>query len=89
LRFITLPLLAPTLSVAFLFRATDVLRAFGEIQQLTFGGPRDSTTILNLLIYKATFQYMDWGYAAVVSIILIIISLLLLLVTLKFTTKGK
>jgi multiple sugar transport system permease protein len=89
LRFITLPLLAPTLSVAFLFRATDVLRAFGEIQQLTFGGPRDSTTILNLLIYKATFQYMDWGYAAVVSIILVIISLLLLLVTLKFTTKGR
>lgn len=89
LRSITLPLLTPTLSIAFLFRTTDILRAFGEIQQLTFGGPREATTILNLLIYRMTFQYIDWGYAAVVSIILIVISSLLLVITLKVTSRGK
>ncbi|MEM2951058.1 MAG: sugar ABC transporter permease [Nitrososphaeria archaeon] len=89
LRYIILPLLTPTLSIAFLFRTTDILRAFGEIQQLTFGGPREATTILNLLIYRMTFQYIDWGYASVVSIILIVISSFLLIITLKVTSRGR
>lgn len=88
-RYITLPLLVPTLSIAFLFRITDVLRAFGEIYQLTFGGPREATTILNILIYKMTFDYMDWSYAAVLSIFLIVISLFIMIISIKIGQKGK
>jgi len=77
---ITLPLLKPTIAVAVLFRVVDILQAFPEIWQLTFGGPAYATTILNLLVYIATFDMRDWSYAAVVSIVLIILSLIVTLV---------
>ncbi|MEM3715119.1 MAG: sugar ABC transporter permease [Nitrososphaeria archaeon] len=71
---ITLPLLKPTIAVAALFRSIDILQAFPEIWQLTFGGPAYATTILNLLVYIQTFDAHDWSYAAVVSIVLVILS---------------
>jgi multiple sugar transport system permease protein len=71
-RHITLPLLKPTIALATLFRVIDVLQAFPELWQLTFGGPVYSTTILNILVYLATFNFHDLGYASVVSIILVL-----------------
>jgi multiple sugar transport system permease protein len=71
---ITLPLLKPTIAVVLLFRTVDVLQAFPEIWQLTFGGPVYATTILNILVYIATFDMRDYAYAAVVSLLLIMLS---------------
>jgi len=73
--YITLPLLRPTIALAAFFRIIDVLQAFPELWQLTFGGPAYATTILNILVYVATFDFHDLGYAAVVSLILIMIAL--------------
>jgi len=74
---IALPLLKPTIAVALFFRTVDVLQAFPELWQLTFGGPAYSTTILNILVYIATFDMCDWSYAAVVSLFLMLISLII------------
>ena len=72
---ISLPLLKPTIAVALFFRTIDVLQAFPELWQLTFGGPAFATTILNILAYIATFQMMNVNYAAIVSLVLAVISL--------------
>jgi len=76
---ITLPLLKPTILVAAFFRTIDILQAFPEIWQLTFGGPQSATTILNILAYLATFEFMDWGYASIVALTLMLITALFVL----------
>jgi len=84
---ITLPLLKPTISVAVLFRTIDVLQAFPEIWQLTFGGPAYATTILNILVYIETFDMRDWSYAAVVSLVLIALSFIVTLIYTLFKRR--
>ena len=74
-RHITLPLLRPTIVVALFFRIIDVLQAFPEIWELTFGGPMYATTILNILVYIATFTLTDFSYAAVVALTLMLLTI--------------
>jgi len=84
---ITLPLLKPTIMVALFFRTVDILQAFPELWQLTFGGPKFATTILNILVYIATFQLMDWSYAAVTALTLMIIAIGLVITFYKFIRR--
>lgn len=86
-RYITLPLLRSTILVALLFRAIDILQAFPEIWCLTWGGPGFSTTILNILIAIVSFTWMNWGYAAMIGIILLIMGVALSIVTLKLRPR--
>ncbi|MEM3713560.1 MAG: sugar ABC transporter permease [Nitrososphaeria archaeon] len=76
-RFITFPLMRSTFLVAGLFRMIDIIQAFPEIWLLTYGGPSFATTILNILVYLISFQWFNWGYAATVSIIMLILSVTL------------
>jgi len=75
LRYITLPLLKPTILVATIFRTVDAFRAFDKLVSLTFGGPADRTTILSIHLYKVTFRHLRWGYGATVALTLILLSL--------------
>jgi trehalose/maltose transport system permease protein len=52
---IRLPLLAPTLLIAALFRAPDAFRIFDLVYVLTGGGPADATEVLSTLTYKTLF----------------------------------
>lgn len=61
---ITLPLLAPVLLVATLFRFLDALRAFDLIFVLTGGGPAGSTETLTVFAYRNLFQTLQLGVGA-------------------------
>jgi multiple sugar transport system permease protein len=71
-RYVTLPLLAPILSVVFIFRFIDVFKAFDIIYVLTEGGPGNATSILPWRIYQEAFRYYNTGYASALSWILLI-----------------
>jgi multiple sugar transport system permease protein len=68
LRRITLPLLAPILLVALLFRTIDAFRVFDTIYVLTGGGPADSTETLSIYAYKTLFQSLEFGYGAALAV---------------------
>lgn len=72
---ITLPLLRPTLAVALMFRVIDAFRAFDKILIMTNGGPAEATTILSIYLYKVSFHYQNWGYGALLALILIAVTL--------------
>ncbi len=78
-RRITLPLLAPTILVALLFRSMDALRTFDIIYGLTKGGPGISTETLSSLAYKFYFTRAQFGqgsaYGMVVFAVILILSL--------------
>jgi multiple sugar transport system permease protein len=73
-RRITLPLLAPALLVAAVFRTIDALRVFDAVYVLTGGGPADGTQTLSVYAYRILFQTLDFGYGAALSVTVLMIT---------------
>jgi multiple sugar transport system permease protein len=71
LRYITLPLLLPSISVVVVFETIFKLRVFDLIVPLTGGGPGTSTHSLGLVLYRLYFRYFDGGSAAAVGMVLL------------------
>jgi sn-glycerol 3-phosphate transport system permease protein len=86
-RNVTLPLLSPTLFFATVVGGILALQAFGQVDLLTQGGPRDKTNVLVYAIYRAVFREENDGKAAVLAIALFVITLLLTLVQLRFLER--
>ena len=74
-RYVTLPLLRPTLAAALMFRVIDAFRAFDKILIMTNGGPAEVTTILSIYLYKVSFHYQNWNYGALLALVLIAVTL--------------
>ncbi|MFH1604718.1 MAG: sugar ABC transporter permease [Pseudomonadota bacterium] len=68
LRRITLPLLAPVVLIALVFRTIDAFRVFDAIYVLTGGGPADSTETLSIYAYKVLFQGLEFGYGSALAV---------------------
>jgi ABC-type sugar transport system permease subunit len=64
---IRLPLLAPALLIAALFRALDAFRIFDLVYVLTGGGPADATEVLSTLTYKTLFSALQFGPGSALS----------------------
>lgn len=69
-RYITLPMLGPTLVTAAVLRSVDVLRFFDVIYLTTQGGPGNASTTLNILAYRRGFEFFDFGYASAIMVTL-------------------
>jgi multiple sugar transport system permease protein len=73
LRFITLPLLRPTLVFLLVVLVIGGLNAYIPFQLMTNGGdPLDLTHSILTLMYEATFSRIDFGYGAAISYLLTI-----------------
>lgn len=72
---ITLPLLSPTIMMAFLLRGIELLKVYDLIYATTAGGPNQMTENLNLLVYTYAFDYFQMGDASALMIVFFIIVL--------------
>lgn len=70
-RYITLPLILPTIVITLLIRAIWIANFAEIIIVMTNGGPANSTQIVATYIYDTAYQKMDFGYASVISIALL------------------
>lgn len=73
---ITLPMLAPSITVALIFRTITALQTFDIPYTMTKGGPGDATETLAMLIHKTTIDYLDVGYGSALAVCMFILSLL-------------
>jgi multiple sugar transport system permease protein len=76
-RYITLPLLRPSLAMALILCVTGSLLAFDQFYILTKGGPDNATVTVVQLIYREAFQRQNLGTAAAISVIVLIALLVL------------
>ncbi len=76
--YIELPLMLPTLGIAFFIRFIDGFRVFDNIFVLTGSGAGGSTTSLSIYIYLAFFRSGEIGNAVAASMLLFIVAFLLL-----------
>jgi ABC-type sugar transport system permease subunit len=65
---ITLPLLAPAILVAAVFRGLDALRVFDLVFVLTSGGPGTATEPLSLYAFTVLTQRLRFGYGSALSV---------------------
>ena len=73
LRYITLPLLRPTLITAIMLRTIFAFKVFDEIFLLTNGGPGTATEVISLYIYKVFSGQFRLGYASFLALALSVI----------------
>lgn len=69
-RYITLPLLAPSVTIAVLMMTITGLRVFDQIMALTGGGPVNMTHTLASDFYYQTWSKFRYGYGSALALIL-------------------
>ena len=76
-RHITLPLITPTAFFCLIISSIGAFQIFDNAYVLTSGGPGDASRTIAMYIYEVGFKAFEFGYAATISL-----SLLIILVTL-------
>jgi multiple sugar transport system permease protein len=71
-RYVTLPLLAPAIVFAAVFRGIDAFRTFDLVWGLTLGGPGRSTTTLSFESFRSGFEFFRYGYSSAVAYVMVI-----------------
>lgn len=85
---ITVPLLKPTILMTTIMSTNGTLQLFDESMNLTTGGPGKSTMSLSHYIYNSSFvQSPRFGYAAAMSIIILLMVAVLAVIQMKVGDK--
>jgi len=69
-RFIT-----PIVTIVILLRTMDAFRVFETMYIMTFGGPSGATESITTFTYKIAFRNFEMGYAAALSIVMLVITI--------------
>ena len=86
-RYITIPLISPTILLTFIITIIGSLQVFAQIAVLTQGGPGISTTVLIYYLYQQAFLFGQFGYGSVLSLVLFVIVLILTVVQWQLRKK--
>jgi multiple sugar transport system permease protein len=88
-RRLTLPLMAPTLSLlACRDVALSLQLAFVPALLVTGGGPDRATTFLPLLVYRNAFENGRYGYAAAITVVAFALTLVIVATQLRVLRRG-
>jgi multiple sugar transport system permease protein len=88
-RFITIPLLMPTILIVLLLRIIEALKVFPTIYVLTGGGPGDATEALNFLAFHLAFDQSRMGYGATLSTVVLLLSIIIALVFIRLGRTAR
>lgn len=72
---VTLPLLAPAIAFAGIFRAIDAFRTFDLVFGLTYGGPGRATTTLSFWAFENGRVFQRYGYASAIAYVMVIVAI--------------
>jgi ABC-type sugar transport system permease subunit len=88
-RYIVLPTIIPVaIAVAFM-QIVYATRVFDEIYATTRGGPSFGTTVMNMWIYKQSFDFLNFGYGAALSYLLSLFTVIFILLNHYAATKSR
>ncbi|HVF76834.1 MAG TPA: sugar ABC transporter permease [Solirubrobacteraceae bacterium] len=89
-RRLTLPLMAPTLSLlAIRDIALSLQFAFVPALLVTGGGPDRATTFLPLLVYRNAFENGRYGYAAAITVVSFAMTLVIVATQVRILRRGR
>ncbi|MCL6632430.1 MAG: sugar ABC transporter permease [Alicyclobacillus herbarius] len=70
---VTLPMLSPLIFFNLLMGTISSFMVFTQVYVITNGGPINSTLVYVLYLYREAFTYLNMGYAAALSLILLVL----------------
>lgn len=70
---ITLPFLAPTLTIVLVLAVKDGFLVFDYILAITGGGPAGTTNSIGTFIYQTAFESFNYSYAVANSVVLFVL----------------
>lgn len=82
-RFLTIPLLMPTILVVVLIRLIAALKTYDLIYILTRGGPGTSTETISYYIYRVAFVFLDMGRSSAMSFLLLLLIVVLTVILMR------
>jgi len=88
-RYITVPLLRPTIALMLVLSITGSLLAFDQFFILTRGGPDNSTVSMVMVIYREAFTRFDLGSAAAISVLLLLVLVALNVLQLRILGRER
>lgn len=88
-RFITVPLMMPTILVAILIRMIAALKTYDLVYILTRGGPGIATETISYYIYRVAFVFLDMGKSSAMSFLLLIVIVFLTLVLMRIMRTAE
>ncbi|QJD85485.1 carbohydrate ABC transporter permease [Cohnella herbarum] len=86
---ITLPLLAPSITISVFMALTNSIKVFDVILSLTGGGPGGTTYSIAYDIYRDTFQNNMFGYGTAKALILFVAVLIVTLIQLSLFKRRE
>jgi len=78
-RYITLPLLRPTLTFLTIIGTVLTLQSYTAVFLLTGGGPFGSTRVLGYYLYETAFERFELGYGAAITLFVLAVTLVVAL----------
>jgi len=88
-RHITLPLVAPLLLIALLFRTMDAFKMFDVVYITTSGGPGSATETVSLNLFRRAFQDYKTGESCALAYIILIVIIALSNIYIKYLNRAK
>lgn len=82
-RYLTIPLMMPTILVAILIRLIAALKTYDLIYILTRGGPGVSTETISYYIYRVAFVFLDMGKSSAMSFLLLLLIVILTILLMR------
>jgi multiple sugar transport system permease protein len=82
-RYVTLPLLRPTMLFASVITGIGYLQLFEEPFVMTGGGPLDRTLSVTMYVYEQGFSFLNLGYASAVAYALFVAIVVLTVVNFR------
>jgi raffinose/stachyose/melibiose transport system permease protein len=86
---VTLPLLAETYRICFIFCINAGLNAFAQMQIMTKGGPGTATYSLSYFMYRSAFLLNEYGYGCAIAVVLVAQCLLVTVLLNRYIARER
>jgi raffinose/stachyose/melibiose transport system permease protein len=86
-RYVTLPLIGPTLRVSVLLSVIGALQLFDMVWVMTGGGPLTASTTMAVNMFKTGFEKQQMGYGSALAVLLFLCALVVALLYLRFVMR--
>jgi len=86
-RYITIPLITPTLLFVIIVNIIESFRVFDIVHIMTQGGPANATNVFVYYIYQQTFRYWNLGLGNALTALLVIILFAIIIAVMRALRK--
>ena len=86
-RYVTLPLLGPTIRVSIFLSMIGALQLFDIVWVMTAGGPVNASSTMAIAMFKAGFRSHQFGYGSALAVILFLFCLVVALLYQRYVLR--